>query len=279
MATRMNDGVARLKCGETWLCLLAWCVVPALLVWHGFSAVTIGTSLIASVYSVVLCKCAPGSRVRLVAGYFLVWAGYLGSAVLVQAMRVPVRSAELLALDRVIFGETPAVLLSTFRARWVGEFLSLGYLSYMVYLHVALLSALMADARTRARWMHVAWGTFAVGFVGYLAFPASSPNRVFPELFAQPIAGGVITRTNEAINAAASAQYDAFPSLHVLITLTLLRMDWSENRRRFWVMLGPSLIMVVSTLALRLHYAVDLLASVILFVMLCVFWRRERATL
>jgi membrane-associated phospholipid phosphatase len=87
----------------------------------------------------------------------------------------------------------------------------------------------------------------------------------------------VILRSNEFLNAAASARYDAFPSLHVLVTLTLLRMDWREKRWRFWTMLGPSLVMIASTLALRLHYAVDLLASAILFALLCVFWRRDPA--
>jgi hypothetical protein len=273
----MKEGVLSLKRGDTWLCVLAWCVASSVVVRTGASAVAITTLLVASAYSIVLWKCALGSRARLLAGYVVVWAGYLGSAAVVEAMGVPIRSAELLALDRAIFGETPAVPMSAFQAQWLGEFLSLGYLTYMVYLHLALFTAMMADAPTRARWLHAVWGAFAVGLVGYFAFPASSPNRVFPDLFARPIAGGAITRANEAINAAASAQYDAFPSLHVLVTLALLRMDWRESRRRFWVMLGPSLIMAVSTLALRLHYAVDLLTSVILFVMLCALWRRHPA--
>lgn len=271
----MKRTASRLWRGEVWLGLVASVVALTLLVRDGISGMTMIALAAAVAYALVLWKHPIGSNWRLLAGYALVWAGYSGSTRLALALRVPERSAELLKLDRAIFGECPAVPFSSFHAPWMGEILSVGYLSYLLYLHVSLFSALLADTGKRARWMHTVWGAFALGLAGYLLCPASSPSVAFPDMFSQPVAGSMITRANEALNAAASSRYDAFPSLHVLVTLTLLRMDWRENLRRFWVMLGPSLIMFVSTLALRLHYAVDLLASAILFVMLCVFWRLQ----
>ena len=73
-----------------------------------------------------------------------------------------------------------------------------------------------------------------------------------------------------------AARYDSFPSLHVLITLMLLGWDWRRFRGRFWIMLIPSMVMIASTVALRLHYTVDLLASGMLFVGLHAFFERER---
>jgi hypothetical protein len=277
MGPPMKHASWSLQRGDTWLCLLAWLVALALLAGDGVSGITIAGWVAALGYAAALWKWQIGSRWRLAAGYCLVCAGYLGSTAVVEALRVPIRNTSLLALDRGLFEETPAVPLSAFHAPWVGEVLSASYLSYMVYLHVALCSAWMMDTEARARWTHPVWGAFAVGLVGYFVCPASGPNRAFPELFPSPLAGGVILRSNEFLNAAASARYDAFPSLHVLVTLTLLRMDWREKRWRFWTMLGPSLVMIASTLALRLHYAVDLLASAILFALLCVFWRRDPA--
>ena len=161
--------------------------------------------------------------------------------------------------------------------RW-GEFLTTGYLSYLPYLHWALISSLFATSENRARWTNEVWGAFAVGLVGYLVWPASSPGVAFPELFSAPVAGGMVTRLNETVNATASARYDAFPSLHLLITLTLLHYDWRTMRWRFWIMLVPSLVMLVATLALRLHYAVDLIASTLIFSGLCLNWRSFRAS-
>jgi hypothetical protein len=268
--TRVAGAVWR---GEAWLAILAGLVALALTVRAGVgwpSAIAMTTAV---AYALVVWKCPAGSRSLLLAGYVVVSAGYLASALVVEALRVPVRSEMLLSFDRAMFGETPAVWLSSFRSPWVGDFLSAGYLSYLIYLHVALISALLADDASRARWMHQVWGAFAVGLIGYFLVPASSPDRAFPELFSQPLAGGFIMHANEALNAAGSARYDAFPSLHVLVTLTLLHHDWHERRGRFRVMLIPSCVMLVSTLALRMHYAVDLLVSAALFALLCIFWR------
>lgn len=262
-----------LKRGDTWLCLLAWLVAVALWMRHAPGAVTATAWVVASAYTCVLRMSPAGSRWRLFAGYGLVLAGYLGSSAVVEALGIPVESGRLLSLDRALFGETPAVTISAFRPAWLGEVLSAGYLTYLIYLHVVLCCLLVADVESRARWTHVLWGAFAVGIAGYLLCPASSPNRAHPQLFALPVAGGAITRLNESLNAVAAARYDAFPSLHVLITLAMLRMDLGENRRRFWGMLGPSAVMIFSTLALRLHYAVDLLASAALFGLLCLYWR------
>ena len=74
-----------------------------------------------------------------------------------------------------------------------------------------------------------------------------------------------------------AAKYDAFPSLHVLMTLVLLGVDWHHWRWRFWIMLPFTLLMVAATLALRLHYAVDLVAgSVLGFLVILRFYRYAR---
>ena len=65
-----------------------------------------------------------------------------------------------------------------------------------------------------------------------------------------------------------SSGFDVFPSLHVTITCVLLAHDWVEVRRRFWVMVGPVAGLVVSTVYLRYHYGLDVLAGAILFLVL-----------
>ena len=118
---------------------------------------------------------------------------------------------------------------------------------------------------------------FGFGFVGYLTFPAAPPAQAFPELLDQALAGGSITAWNASLNAAMAARYDAFPSLHLLITLMLLSWDLRHFRIRFWIMIFPSILMAVATLALRLHYGVDLIAALLLFAFLHVFFERKHA--
>jgi hypothetical protein len=63
----------------------------------------------------------------------------------------------------------------------------------------------------------------------------------------------------------------------VLITLCLLSFDWRHFRLRFWIMLTPALLILPATIALRLHYVVDVLASFVLFALLVVIGRAMEA--
>ena len=70
-----------------------------------------------------------------------------------------------------------------------------------------------------------------------------------------------MTHFNQWIVGNLAAKYDAFPSVHILVTSAMLACDWRWSRTRLWCMIVPALFMVASTLLLRLHFAVDLLAG------------------
>jgi membrane-associated phospholipid phosphatase len=55
---------------------------------------------------------------------------------------------------------------------------------------------------------------------------------------------------------------DVFPSVHVAASLYLLLFDWQHCRPRFWWVLVPCVVLWMSTVYLRFHYFVDLLAGV-----------------
>lgn len=203
----------------------------------------------------------------------MVWLGYLGSTSIIESLHQTSHHAALLALDHRLMGETPSVSLSSFEGAWIGETLSAGYLSYQIYVHWAFVEAMFKSNAWRERCGNMLFSAFALGFLGYMLFPASPPAAVYPELYSAPLAGAWLMQLNNALNAAAAARFDSFPSLHLLITLTLLLHDWRWARRRFLIMLVPSLVMMASTLALRFHYAVDLIASLVLFTGLVLIWR------
>ena len=59
----------------------------------------------------------------------------------------------------------------------------------------------------------------------------------------------------------ASNGVDAFPSIHVAVSLYLLAFDRMYYRRRFWRLLVPCVALWISTIYLRYHYAVDVIAG------------------
>ncbi|MGV3663223.1 MAG: phosphatase PAP2 family protein [Prosthecobacter sp.] len=257
-----------------WLYLaLGLGVSVALVAVHGWQPLTFATTVLTLAYAMLLWNVERGSRWWLLTAYVATWAFYAGSSLLVEALDVRQRHLELWVADVFLFGRSPVRAMEGVLPAWALDVLSVGYLSYHIYLHWALLDALLARGNEwRLRLGQRLFTAFALGFVGYLLWPAAPPAAAFPDIFTTPLEGGALTRWNAQINTAMAARYDAFPSLHALVTLTLLAWDWRAFRTRFWIMLIPSLLMLVATLALRLHYAVDLLAAVLLFVSLHVFF-------
>ncbi len=227
-------------------------------------------------YALLVCRAEAGGRMRLLGAYVVTWALYASSSVLVEALAVPLRHHELLAADVALFGESPVLALRGVMSPGLNDLLSLGYMSYHVYLHWALLQVVISNKQGVLFGPRL-FTAFAIGFCGYLLYPAAPPLTAFPELFETPLAGGLLTHWNESLNSAMASRYDAFPSLHALITLTLLAWDWRFFRLRFWIMLTPSLLMLAATLALRLHYAVDLLVAGLLFLVLQFIYVRNQS--
>lgn len=95
--------------------------------------------------------------------------------------------------------------------------------------------------------------------------PAVGPGAAFPELFAGPLTGGLLTQLNAGLVTLGSARYDVFPSLHVLVTCVLLDHDRLLARRRFRLVVFPAAGMVLGAVYLRYHYAIDLMAGFVVF--------------
>ncbi len=207
-------------------------------------------------------------KARLLVSYCFVLWFYLAVVRIVPALGTAPCDAALYAADAVLFGETPAVGCQAWTTPSLTDLLSACYLSYHVYMTAALLHALWKPAAYSRRFAPYLFAGFTVGLPGYLLVPAIGPAKAFPHLFSVPLSGGFLTQLNAAVVANGSSVYDVFPSLHVLETCCLLAHDWRHQRGRFWLMLLPVVGLVVSTIYLRYHYAVDLLAGGAIFVVL-----------
>jgi membrane-associated phospholipid phosphatase len=140
---------------------------------------------------------------------------------------------------------------------------------------VCLFHALVGPVKSTRRLAKWLFSVYAIGLAGYLLFPAVGTSKAFPELFAQPIEGPLLTPLNRMVVEQGSSVYDAFPSLHVLITCTLLEYDRRYCRRRFFAILLPALGIFTSALYLRYHYAVDLLAGGALFILAKILFKER----
>ena len=194
---------------------------------------------------------------------FLLWA-FLGTARFVPALSRPLADATLLSVDRAIFGETPALRFDLARHPRLAELFSAAYLTYQPYLHGCFLWALLKPEERGERLARPVFTTLVLGYVGYLLVPAVGPFVALPSFVASPLVGGPLARLNLDIVNKGGAVFDVFPSLHTAVTLVLLRHDWKHARRRFYVLAPVAILLIPSTMLLRMHYAVDVMAGALL---------------
>jgi membrane-associated phospholipid phosphatase len=194
------------------------------------------------------------------------------------------------ALDREIFGVQPAVWAEQFITPMRTE--AMQFL-YMNFFWIAPSAAVILLARRR--WTEFRATTFAVlvcfymGYLLYVLFPAAPPRLVLVYDFTRNLAGNRAVFSTLSARAFELLPVDsraAFPSLHAAVSLVALVCSWRYVRTWFYVLLPFVLGLWVSTIYLRHHYAVDLLAgwalapvAIALAPRLDAWWARRQAAL
>lgn len=179
--------------------------------------------------------------------------------------------AQLVAIEEWIFGGQPVVWAERFITPARTEFFSTFYASFFAIAPSLVLLLLLTGrgraARTALLGIIVC---FYTGYVLYLVFPAAPPRLYMASLgyFSVDLTGGGmgITAFEQALismmpNEASRA---AFPSLHAGVSLLTIWYAWRYLRWYVPVLLVVVGGLLVSTVYLRHHYVVDLLAGALL---------------
>ena len=194
----------------------------------------------------------------------------------IAALGRPNADARLSAIDQRLLGRPAAELLQAIASPALSDLLTACYLFFFVVLLVGPGYYCWRDlARFRACIVGL-FVLYALGFAGYVALPAGGPFRALPAL--PPLPAGPLTQWLHPLIVGGSNGVDVFPSIHFTASFYLLLFDWWHYRRRFWRWLAPVLGLWLSTVYLRYHYLVDLLAGLPLAVLALWVMHRYRAS-
>ncbi|HKY06092.1 MAG TPA: phosphatase PAP2 family protein [Blastocatellia bacterium] len=173
---------------------------------------------------------------------------------------------ELARIDYRIFGAHPTVWLE--RALWppLTEVLQVAYASY--YFYPIILGAVLWGKGWSERF-HFFVFILALGFylsyLGYVIVPAIGPRFILADQQTEPLAGLLLfPYIRQALDNASGVTRDCFPSGHTALTLLVLYYAHRFHRRTFWSILAPASALIFSTVYLRYHYVIDILAGVAL---------------
>jgi membrane-associated phospholipid phosphatase len=175
--------------------------------------------------------------------------------------------AALRAWDERLVGVEPTLWLQAWTRPWLTEYMSFCYLLYFVYPTIILTLLYQRGEFMRFRELGLALSlAFYLGLLGYMLVPAIGPRYTID--FAVPLDGHWLTpRAAQAWDAIESIKRDCFPSLHTALTtvslvyLWRLRHLWRGGRALLAVSAPLIVSLWVSTVYLRYHYLVDVLAG------------------
>lgn len=177
----------------------------------------------------------------------------------------------LLAWDRDLVGETPAIAWEPWLRPWLENLAMAGYLFFFYYLIAGPGHYCVQNLRLFRKCIVGMFTLYGLAFLGYTVLPAAGPHIYMT--FKTPLQGWLLDWTLNTVNRG-SNRLDVFPSVHVAASLYLLLFDWKHWRRRFWWFLAPCLLLWFSTMYLRFHYFVDFLAAVA--IALIGWWMAEK---
>ena len=204
------------------------------------------------------------SRLRLGAYLLLMNAVYFRMGAVVTVTGGVHRDATLQHVDTLLFGRPLPQYFDGWSHPLVSEIASFCYFLLFPYIVFSCGRQLVRLRRAPAEAKAFYAGFFlvyAIGFVGYLLVPARGPWLAIPEAFAHPVAGGWMTALNRGVVDRGSSGVDVFPSLHVAASAFMLFFDRRYARWRYRLYLPAAVGLWFSTLYLRFHYGIDVIAG------------------
>ncbi len=171
----------------------------------------------------------------------------------------------LIALDDMMFGVQPCVWAEQFITPARTEVMQFLYLNFFWIAPSASLLLLLRrrSSEFRATTLGVI-ACFYLGYALYVLFPAAPPRLVLVYDFTKNLRGypmGFSTLSAQAFALLPVDSRAAFPSIHTAVSLVVLFYAWRYLRVWFWILLPFVLGLWASTVYLRHHYVVDLIAG------------------
>jgi membrane-associated phospholipid phosphatase len=142
--------------------------------------------------------------------------------------------------------------------------------AYISYYFIPLSLGIVLIARGRfGEFEEVLFGTllcFYLSYVGYLLVPAIGPRFTLSHLQTGDLQfSPFIESIQDVLNRLEKNKTDAFPSGHTAVSLMSLYYAWKKREKKLFAGLIPVVTgLIISTVYLRYHYVIDVIAGIAL---------------
>ena len=230
-------------------------------------AVLAVTVILAAVYRSRVRPAKRGFHLSVFVTVITVLFVFNSMGVLVNSIHTTSFDTCLIAIDLSILGVHPTVWMERLINPTLTALLQFAYISY--YFIPPLLGTVLIAKDKFGEFEEALFGIllcFYLSYVGYLLFPAIGPRFTLSDLQTvdlriSPFIGAI----QDALNALEKTKTDAFPSGHTAVSLMCLYYAWKERENKLFMALIPVVTgLIISTVYLRYHYVIDVIAGMAL---------------
>jgi membrane-associated phospholipid phosphatase len=173
----------------------------------------------------------------------------------------------LIRIDYLLFAAHPTVWLERVNNAWLTALFQIAYISYYfmpISLGTVLLIRDKQDEFEAAVFAILL--CFYLSYIGYMLFPAVGPRFTLNHLQTTDLHAGPLTQwIQQTLNSLEHNKTDAFPSGHTAVALVSLYYAGKFRERVLFRVLVPAVsALIISTVYLRYHYVVDVIAGILL---------------
>jgi membrane-associated phospholipid phosphatase len=173
----------------------------------------------------------------------------------------------LINIDYALFGAHPTIWMERLNHPLLTGLLQAAYMSYYG-IPIALVLALSLR-ENKQEFNSAAFAIvlcFYLSYIGYLLVPAVGPRFTLSHLQTTDLRAGPATLwVRQMLDGLEHNKTDAFPSGHTAVALVTLAYAWKCRERVLSRILAPVVsALIVSTVYLRYHYVIDVIAGMLL---------------
>lgn len=223
--------------------------------------------LAAAVYRTRVSPAKKGFYLSVIAAVITVLAIFNSLGTLIAGIHTTTFDPFLIAVDHAIFGVHPTVWMERLISPTLSALLQFAYISYYF---IPLVLGVVLIVRGRFKdFEEVLFGIllcFYLSYVGYLLVPAIGPRITLSHLQTGDLQfSPFIEAIQETLNGLEKNKTDAFPSGHTAVSLMSLYYAWKVREKRLFAGLIPVITgLIISTVYLRYHYVIDVIAGIAL---------------
>jgi membrane-associated phospholipid phosphatase len=174
--------------------------------------------------------------------------------------------ALLIKIDYAIFGIHPTLWLEQYSNPVLVEYLQIVYGTfYFLPLILVLILCKRKEHDNVNFFIYIIVLGFYISYITYFIVPAIGPRFTLDHLQRSPVTGLWLTQfIIDTLNFLENIQRDAFPSGHTEMTILTMIYAWRFSKKYFSVLMIIGTSMIFSTVFLRYHYVIDVIAGALL---------------